>query len=145
MKKISIAIFLSGLLSACTTAAPSDAPVLPIGSSHAKLAGTAWHWSTDQPNAPFIKFLANGHIRGSTGCNTISGVYEETTDIKDGRHVFNLGNLITTEMACAAGMATEAAFLQKLTNAAAYKMSGDKLKLYNDRGDMVFGLDRQAD
>ncbi len=145
MKKNCIAVLLVAGLSACTTTATKDDTVLPIGSSHAKLTGSTWQWSTDQSNVPYIKFLANGHIRGSTGCNSISGVYEETMDIKDGRHVFKLGDLITTEMACATGMDTEAMFLRSLGNATSYKISSDRLSFYDDKGDAVFGLDRKAD
>jgi len=145
MKKQLISIMVLSLLGACTTSTPMNDTVLAVGSSHAKLAGTSWQWDSGQSNYPHITFLANGHIRGSTGCNAISGVYEETSDIKDGRHVLKLGELITTEMACLNGMETEAAFLQKLGNASTFKLSGDRLRLYSTSGEMLAGLDPKSD
>jgi len=135
-----------GLISACTTTDPVEEDrTLPIGSPDSKLAGTSWQWSVDQGPKPYIKFLANGHIRGSTGCNSISGVYQETTDVKYGRHYFSLGDIISTEMACPSGMDTESTFLKALSFADSFSQAAEQLTLHDEDGTIIVGLDPKTD
>lgn len=145
MKNTILITFSAVLMSACATNTDNIDMKEPT-SSHQKLAGTSWVWETDLPRDPYIEFKANGHLGGFTGCNQISGVFSETSGIKDGRHVFELGEIITTEMACAEGMDEEGKFLDALGKLRSFKFLGkDRINLFGNDGSEIVSLDRQTD
>jgi len=137
MRKLLFSLLLASALSACSTTES-------VGSSDTKLAGTSWQWSTEHSSDPYISFLENGHLRGSTGCNSISGVYEVTGDMKYGKHYFRLGEIISTEMACPDTMKTEATFLKVLRFSDSYSLSSDQLLLHDEDGTVIATLDRKT-
>ncbi len=139
-------IFLSSLgITACQSTPYEPVDVTPSSSDHSKLAGTAWWWPSQGSSGPYISFLANGHIQGSTGCNAISGVYEETSDIKHGKHLFRLGDIITTEKACPDIMEIEATFLNALRLMTSYNLSSDQMMVYDENGGLIIRMDRKRD
>lgn len=145
MRHIILISFTAALISACMTQ-PEIVDTLPPASTHSKLAGSSWTMESDLAKNPYIEFRANGHLGGFTGCNQISGVYTETSDIKDGRHVFELGEVITTEMACPEGMAEEGKFLAALRDLRSFKFAGKgQLSLFQEDGSEIISLKRLAD
>lgn len=67
----------------------------------------------------------SNQVSGFSGCNRFSGTYEKN----DGHLGF--GPMAATMMACADGMAQEAAFLKALGKTERYTIKGDNLALYN--------------
>lgn len=147
MRHINIAIlgaFSLWMLPACETAPIDAGAYSPPASNHHKLAGTSWVWETDLEQDPTIKFLANGHIGGFTGCNQVGGVFEETADIKDGRHLLKMSEVFSTEMACPTAMETERTFIQAITTSESFKKSSsDALVLFDRDGKEVLRLTKQ--
>ena len=67
-------------------------------------------------------------VRGSGGCNTISGSYRA-----DGG-ALRLGPLVTTKMACPDAMDAERRFLDALERARGFRVRGETLELLDDAG-----------
>ncbi len=61
------------------------------------------------PQAQSIQFTPDGKVNGQGGCNSFGGEYQARQDGK-----LTIGQLISTQMACADGMAQETAYLQAL-------------------------------
>lgn len=92
------------------------------------LAGTQWTVSVMDgqqtgASAPTVTFDPEDRIRGSSGCNSFSGIYEAQGGAIDVR------GLGATERACAdsALMRREASFLATLANAIRYRRDGERL------------------
>ena len=139
---ITIGAMSSLILAGCETS-PSDPVTVipPAGNHHHKLADTQWSWDAGLERNPILEFRANGHLGGFSGCNQIGGVFEESEDIKDGRHLFRISEVISTEMACAKGMSEEAQFIKALANANSFtRSSSDLLVLYDTDGDEILRL-----
>lgn len=76
-----------------------------------------------------LQFQKDGaRVAGSTGCNRLSGGYEDA----EGR--FTLQRLVTTRMACAAGMDLEQPFLDALARVTAFRIVGRTLELLDAAG-----------
>ena len=109
----------SALVAACAAA----------GGASGKLANSAWHVTSidGRPAASADAGLAFAGTRlsANAGCNTIAGSWRA----KDGRLL--AGNLISTEMYCAAPslMEQERALATLLAGAPAFRIDGDSLEL----------------
>ena len=148
MKKlpnILLALSYAGLIAACETRPADPAPITPPGSSHHKLSGTSWVWEAGLAKNPVIEFKANGHLGGYSGCNQIGGVFEESAEIKDGRHRLGISEVISTQMACSSGMKIEQDFIQAINASESFnKLSADDLILYDKGGNEILRLKRQT-
>lgn len=151
-RTISLFLFLSLLLAACTaapqaTATPAATPggegtsIAPTGS----LDGTRWvltSMTRDGADAPpvsgsnvTLNFEANGQVGGNAGCNSYGGSYETR-----GSNITFL-NVVSTLMACADQAVTdqESAYLNALNLAATYQLASDNLTITtNDGGQLKF-------
>jgi heat shock protein HslJ len=74
---------------------------------------------------------ANRGVGGSGGCNQLAGNY----DLKGER--LNLGQVISTLMACGEGMETESAFLEGLRQVNRWRIAGQELELLDAEEDVV--------
>jgi len=83
------------------------------------------------PEANIILHPANRTVTGSGGCNRLSGSYS----LNGNRLSF--GSIASTMMACVAGMETERALLNALGRARTWRISGQNLELFDDRGNSL--------
>ncbi len=91
------------------------------------------------PDHPATLTLQDGKFSGNTGCNGLSGTY---TIQGDAIH-FELGPM--TMRACLEEVADqEAAYLAGLKQAAAYRIEGGKLMLFDDQGDLLLTFSQQT-
>lgn len=106
----------------------------------AELVGTYWKLvrlaetavlPIAEAREPHVVFNAEGRLSGSDGCNRLMGGYEV-----EGRRI-ELSELATTMMACPQGMEQADQFRAALGRAAAYRIAGSHLELYNDDGEML--------
>ncbi|UOQ67846.1 META domain-containing protein [Hymenobacter volaticus] len=119
------------LLAACQSTSPASQPTTPLAS----LRNTRWVLRTleGQP-APvptdgevYLLLRANElNVEGNGGCNRFRGTFELPADGQ-----LRFGPLASTKMACPA-LATEAGFMNALTNTRTYKISGDTLRLFTE-------------
>ncbi len=149
MRKFSFVLLttLSAVLySACETMPTDSVTYSPPASQHHKLSGTSWVWDTELTQDPVIEFKANGHLGGFSGCNQIGGVFQESSEIKDGRHMLGMREVFSTEMACPSTMTIEQSFMQAIIGAKSFKkMSSDILVLFDHDGNEVLRLNRLTD
>jgi heat shock protein HslJ len=106
----------------------ADAPLegsywqlIRLGDQRVSIAGNA--------RPPYLWLDAKEHrVRGSTGCNSISGPYRaDPTSLR-------LGPLVSTKMACLDGMEAERRFLDALDRARNFRIRGESLELLDDAG-----------
>jgi heat shock protein HslJ len=103
-----------------------------------RLGDTAVTMASKQQEEPH--FILNSQLRrviGSGGCNRITGSY----DLNGRRLVFS--QMAGTMMACLAGMETETAFLRALNRVATWKITEQKLELYDDSGNAIASFEAQ--
>jgi heat shock protein HslJ len=77
-------------------------------------------------------------VGGSGGCNRLAGRYE-----LDGNRL-SLGEVISTMMACEAGMETESAFLEALRRVNGWRIAGRQLQLLDTAGQVVARFEAQS-
>jgi heat shock protein HslJ len=86
-------------LAACAAAPPSGPTAGAAGDGGAPLTGTRWvgvvEGNADPRTLPRLEFAAAGRLSGYTGCNMLSGTWEE----RDGAP--SVGRLLTTKRMCA--------------------------------------------
>jgi heat shock protein HslJ len=86
----------------------------------------------DQQKEPYFILNPETHrVSGAGGCNTLVGSYE----LSGAR--LKLNQLAGTAMACLQGMDTEKAFLQALGRADSWKITGERLELFDAYRNMV--------
>ena len=100
------------------------------------LNGTSWKltgWSANSLNATDFTItasFADGKISGNSGVNSYGGTYEAGSGL-----AFGVGPLTSTLMAGPApAMRVETIYLKLLNDAASFKVTGDKLTLYDAGG-----------
>ncbi|MCG7577861.1 MULTISPECIES: META domain-containing protein [unclassified Halomonas] len=77
----------------------------------------------------------SARLAGATGCNTLSGRYQHT------RQQLTFHPIVTTKMTCpAALMHIEKAMLSALYQTTHWKIHGERLVLFNDKGEPLAGL-----
>jgi putative lipoprotein len=114
---------------------------LPTTPSTASLENTYWKL-TDLDGSPvrvanqqrephFILHSANRSVAGSGGCNRLTGRYDVNGDR------ISLGRVASTMMACVDGMETEQAFLKALGRANRWRVTGQRLQLFDATGTQV--------
>jgi len=110
--------------------------VVGCSSTGSLLDGTQWKligWTLNSLNPTdftIIAEFADGHISGISGVNTYRGPYK-----LDPGDAFSAGPLVGTEMAGPEpAMRAETAYLTLLSQVKSYKMTGDKLTLYDQGG-----------
>jgi heat shock protein HslJ len=85
---------------------------------------------------PHLVFSSEGRVSGSTGCNRLSGSFEQGADS------FRFKQMITTKMACPPPVdAMERAFLQVLGATTAVQLSGNTLELKDAAGKVRMRLE----
>jgi copper homeostasis protein (lipoprotein) len=77
-------------------------------------------------------------VTGFTGCNDLSGSYT----LKGNKITFK--DFAATLLACLDVMETESAFLQALKTVRSWRIVGEHLELYNNKGAMVARLEARA-
>jgi putative lipoprotein len=95
------------------------------------LGNTAVAADTRHPEANIVLHPANGTVTGSGGCNRLSGRYT----VNGNRLSFS--RVASTMMACVSGMETEQAFLNAIGRVRSWRIFGQNLELYDDRGNLL--------
>lgn len=106
----------------------------PLENTHwqlTSLANTNVLGRPPQREPYFILNPANRSVTGSGGCNRLTGTYEVNGD----RVSFN--RIASTMMGCMSGMETEQAFLKALSAANRWRISGQRLDLFDGAGSPV--------
>ena len=82
---------------------------------------------------PTLRFAADGHLRGNTGCNSAGAAY--TTD----GDRLTLQPMMVTKRACVnpEGNRLEWAYVQALEKARRFRLAGDELELLDAQGNTV--------
>jgi heat shock protein HslJ len=127
------------LIAACSL--PGDrAADAAATSSTASLENTYWkltHLGADQVGAPaarephFVLHPEDRRVSGSGGCNRMLGSYSL------GGQSLSFSQLAGTMMACTEGMETERAFHEALSKAVTWKIEGERLELFDGKGQSV--------
>lgn len=86
------------------------------------------HAGTREPH--FVLFGKDNRVRGYTGCNSLTGTFEQGAD------VFRFKILATTRMACPPAIDFEARFLSALHATMSYRSVGESLEL-RDKGGRI--------
>jgi len=115
-------------------ASESSASSQPLEDTYWKLTslGNAMVSIASQQKEPY--FILNSETRrvsGSGGCNRLMGSYELSGD-----HL-KFRQMAGTLMACSEGMETEKAFLQALGQVNTWKITGQKLKLFDATANLI--------
>jgi putative lipoprotein len=87
------------------------------------LNGAAVTVARNQREPHLVLQIQGNRVVGSGGCNRLSGTYTLNGDF------VGLANVAATEMACAAGMDQEGAFLRTLGRVKSWRVRGDGLEL----------------
>lgn len=96
--------------------------------------GETIQYSADE--TPVTALFADGQMGGKSGCNS----YSTTYSVQNGE--LELSAIVSTRMACmGAGGEVEQAYLDALSSATAYSITGDQLVIAYDGGELTF--DRQ--
>lgn len=82
---------------------------------------------------PTIQFAADGHLRGSTGCNNAGAAYSVGDD------TLSIERIVMTERACLqpAGDELERAYVAALQSARRFRIADDHLELLDATGTVV--------
>ena len=75
-----------------------------------------------------LVLAADGRVTGADGCNRVAGTYELTGE------VVKFSRMIATQMACPNTGETERAFHDALNRAAAWRIAGNRLELFDAAG-----------
>jgi heat shock protein HslJ len=142
MTRIALAVLVSFVVVACSAGGATPAPSEPPGGWSGNLAGrtflsTAIDGRALVPGSQVSLTFGVGTIGASAGCNSMGG----TAAIVDGRLV--VGDLATTEMACARPLMDQDAWLAEFLDGAAITLDGDILILAKDRVVLTLG-DREV-
>ena len=106
------------------------------GSDANALRNTAWELESLAENAVLpgttitLEF-SDGQISGSAGCNQYGGSYQTEEDN------LSVGDIFATEMGCIEPegiLEQETAYLTALGTAATYRITADRLEIYDDAG-----------
>ena len=114
-------------------ARPAAGPGTPLAGTYWKLTsiGADAYDHDGEQAEPHLKFDGeSGTVSGQTGCNSFSGGYETSSDMRGA--MLELGNLAVTMRACTSGMEIERAYLDGLGAVNRYEISGNTLTLYAD-------------
>ena len=87
------------------------------------------------------RFAANGHLSGSSGCNTFRGRYVVSGDR------LSIQPLASTRRACTGPLgaqAQERGYVAALESAVRFEQAGSRLTLFNTKGQMAVTLDRSG-
>ena len=124
-------LVLTIALAACTTGEADQSPV-----QSAALVDTEWVLGSLNGNALIggrevtLRF-GEASVEGSGGCNTYGGSYTASKDN------LRLSGVYATEMACMEPkgiMEQEQAYFQALNAVASYRVSGERLELFDEGG-----------
>jgi heat shock protein HslJ len=94
--------------------------------------------ASKQKEPYFILDPATGRVSGSGGCNRLVGSYT-----LDGNHL-TFRHTAGTMMACLEGMETEKAFLQALPQVNSWKITGQRLELFDVGGKLIARFEAQT-
>jgi heat shock protein HslJ len=111
-------------------AAQNTQPAKPLTDTYWKaieLAGKAIP-AQDASREAHLQFQAGGRVSGSDGCNRMTGPYTLNGDS------LTFGRMAATQMACTDASGTEQAFRDALEHTSRFRISGDRLELFNDAG-----------
>lgn len=110
---------------------PSAAPLENTYWKLTDLGGSPVRVTSQQREPHFILHPANRSVTGSGGCNRLTGRYEVNGDR------VSLARVASTMMACVDGMETEQAFLKALGRANRWRVTGQRLELFDAAGTPV--------
>jgi heat shock protein HslJ len=102
------------------------------------LGGTAVTAASGQQEPHLVLNSQLRRVAGSGGCNRITGSYD-----LNGQHLA-FSEMAGTMMACVAGMEAESAFLQALNRVYKWKITGQKLELYDGSGTAVASFEARS-
>jgi len=113
----------------------------PFPAASASLENTDWRLTrlgeaavaaASQQREPYFVLSSKSHrVSGSGGCNRFTGSYQLNGD------ELTFGPIVTTLMACPEGMDTEKAFLKALTETKTWKLTEQKLELFDAHGKLL--------
>jgi heat shock protein HslJ len=139
---VSFTLVLLALLAACATATPDPSPT-----PSAVLVDTDWvlvslNANPLNDNTQITLNFEEASLDGSAGCNTYRGSYAASDDS------LRPSGAYWTEMACPEPkgiMDQEKAYLDALTEAARYRVEGDRLEVQNAIGETILVYVRQEE
>lgn len=114
----------------CTKNTAMDTSIMGSRWDLETLAGKAYKLP-DGVEKPYIQLAADGAVSGFGGCNRLMG-----TAKADGNAV-EFPGLGSTKMLCPETMDVERSFMEALRNTKHYRITGDKLTLEGDAGDLA--------
>lgn len=101
-----------------------------------EIAGKSVTLAPDQREPHFVLTGDGNRVHGSTGCNRITGSFEESTD------GLRFNGLATTRMMCPPPIAElEAAFLKALNATTSHRIIGDAMELLDVSGALLMRLE----
>ena len=101
-----------------------------------EIAGKSVTLAPDQREPHFVLTADGNRVHGSTGCNRITGSFEESTD------GLRFKGLATTRMMCPPPIAElEVAFLKALNATTSHRIIGDSLELLDALGALLMRLE----
>ncbi len=134
MKKLIALLSIMLLVTACTSVSRSASKV---GKAQPSISGTQWVLADNiKGKLPTLR-IENGKISGNAGCNDYFGELRLTPDLGS----FSASKIGATKMFCK-NMSVEKNFLNMLSSANKYVVSGNSLELYKD-GLLLMKLSKQ--
>ena len=127
-----VALLLAGCASAERTV---DEPLVNTYWKLTHLSGAPVTVVEQQREAHFVLHTEDQRVRGSTGCNRMTGRYRLEGD------ALSFEQLAGTRRACVDGMQTEQAFLNALSRVAEWRVQGQQLTLIDADGEVLARLE----
>jgi putative lipoprotein len=106
---------------------PTAPPGRPLAGTYWKAVELAGKAAPEQESSreAHLQFQPDGRVSGSDGCNRTSGTYTLDGD------KLTFGAMIATQMACANVAGTEQAFREALEKTRGWKVTGERLELFD--------------
>jgi heat shock protein HslJ len=112
----------------------TETPAASLENTYWKLIGlddVPVEAASQQQEPNFVLTPETHRVSGSGGCNRLTGSYTLNGD------TLTFGQVAGTMMACLKGMETEKTFLQVFSKVNSWKISGQRLELYDTGGKRV--------
>ena len=106
----------------------SDSPLRGTHWKLVRLGETPAEAAGKQREPHLILASAEPRVSGSGGCNRVAGSFELDGD------KLRFGRMLSTRMACVAGMEQEQRFLQSIEKVERYRIKGSDLEMLDARG-----------
>lgn len=94
-------------------------------------------WTPANGFDQFVRFMSDGDLAGSGGCNNFFGTYEQ-----DGNEL-KIGSLIITKKSCPDVMGAEQAFIAALETARGFEASFKEINILDENGEVALSMRRK--